>query len=487
MRTPGRRILQACILLGLAAGLSTVPARAQAGNDSEVMAYFDKDHDGRLDATELQAAYQALRGQRSSGRRNQNWGVAGRGDRIEQEDVTIYPDTVPLYDPTALRTIFIDFEDWEWEAKMEAFYRTDIEMPATITIDGQVFHGAGVHFRGNSSYSSIPTGFKRSLQISLDYTDEDAEFLDHNKLRLLNANEDPTFLRGILALTVARDYYMAPQANLARVVINGENWGLYMNVEHFNGDLTKPWYGKSDNDARWKVPGSGRGMRGTLYYLGDNIVSYRQVYEIKSDDDPEQWQALIDLTRILARTPPEELEAALDGVLDVDGTLRFLAVDNLLVSNDGFWTKGADYAIYRDGDGVFHLLQHDINEFFLASSGRGGGSTSLSPLYSENDRSKAVAYYLLAVPELKARYLDYVREMSETWLTWDKLGPIVQQYVELIRDDVYRDTKKLFYNEDFTVGVNDRNGFTDPISLRAFVERRRAYLDGFFERLDATP
>jgi hypothetical protein len=468
----------------LSAGVTAPVIRAQGGGrDREVMAQFDRDHNGRLDAAERQSAFSVLRFQTSSrdGRGRNNWGPADAGVRLSPSDVQRYPESVPLFDRGTLRTLFIEFEDANWEPMMAAFHRTDIEMPARVMVDGQTFEEVGIHFRGNSSFSSVPDGYKRSMLLSLDWVHGDQEFLGHNKLRLLNANEDPSFMRGILALEVARSYYMAPRGNLIRVVINGENWGIYMNVEHFNGDMTGEWFSSGRNDARWKVPagGGGGGGRGTLAYLGDNLYSYQGTYEIKSDDDPAQWEALKEMTRILNQTPPDRLEEALEGVLDVDGALRFLAVDNVLVSSDGFWTKGADYAIYRDFRGVFHVLQHDINEFFLPNAGR-GGSTRLSPLVNANDSSKALAYRLLAVPSLRERYLGYVQEISRDWLDWDKIGPIVREYDDLIRRDVFLDTKKLFFNEDYVAGVEERPVFSDRISLHNFVTERRRYLDSYF-------
>ena len=44
----------------------------------------------------------------------------------------------------------------------------------------------------------------------------------------------------------------------------------------------------------------------------------------------KDWKALIDLCKVLNQTPPDQLEAALRPILDIDGVLWFLAVDNAL-------------------------------------------------------------------------------------------------------------------------------------------------------------
>jgi hypothetical protein len=80
---------------------------------------------------------------------------------------------------------------------------------------------------------------------------------------------------------------------------------------------------------------------------------------------------------VLNETPPEKLEAALEPILDVDGALKFLALDNALINNDGYWIRTSDYSIYEDEKGRFHILPQDANESFVRPGGprfgRGGG------------------------------------------------------------------------------------------------------------------
>ena len=42
---------------------------------------------------------------------------------------------------------------------------------------------------------------------------------------------------------------------------------------------------------------------------------------------------------MLNETPPDRLEAALAPILDVDGALRFLALEIALVNGDGYWMR----------------------------------------------------------------------------------------------------------------------------------------------------
>ena len=172
----------------------------------------------------------------------------------------------------------------------------------------------------------------------------------------------------------------------------------------------------------------------------------------------------------LNETPLDRLESALAPMLDVDGALKFLAVEVALVNSDGYWTRASDYSIYQDPKGVFHILPYDVNEG-LGEGGRGGfgfgGGTDLDPLVALNDPSKPLRSRLLAVPALRARYLGYLKDIAQRHLDWAVQGPRVKQYQALIAEDVAADTRKLSDTSEFA---------SDVASIQSFFTRRRAIL-----------
>ena len=229
---------------------------------------------------------------------------------------------------------------------------------------------------------------------------------------------------------------------------------------------------------------------------------------------------------MLNETPPDKLEAALAPILDIDGALRFLALDIALVNSDGYWTRASDYSIYQDAKGRFHIIPHDMNEGLADEGGRGFGpvavvravpgvraargaggpggqagagapggppppdgmfgpgrgrggrgmfgapaTAELDPLVGLDDTTKPLRSKLLAVPALRERYLSYVRDIAQKRLDWKTLGPKVQQYQALIAEDVKADTRKLYSTEAFKAETDG-----DERSLKSFIEKRRAYL-----------
>ncbi len=347
--------------------------------ERKIVRQFDKNGDKWLNGEERKAAREFLATERaSSGNRQRGFGPRAMqrseppqpGAKISPADVKAFPGA-PLYASNVVRTLFIDFDESDWEKELSEFHGTDVDVPAKITVDGKTYRDAGVHFRGASSYGMVPEGSKRSFNLSIDYVHDKQNLLGYRTLNLLNSHEDPSFLRSVLFYQVAREYLPAPKANFVRVVINGENWGVYVNVEQFNKDFAKEWFGSSKG-ARWKVPGSPNG-RGSLAFLGDDAAAYKKIYEIKSKDDLKSWAALINLCKVLNQTPTNQLEQALAPLLDIEGALKFLALDNALINNDGYWIRTSDYDIYLDGKGRFHILPQDANETFSKPSGPGFG------------------------------------------------------------------------------------------------------------------
>ena len=176
-----RRSLRGVLFIAAAAAVISfgMPVRAQfpmggAQPDRPVVAQFDKDGDKRLNAAERKAAREALgtqgggRGFRGGFGPGGNTGPVGPGPQVTPAAVRTFPSTVPFYDPGTLRTLFLEFENGDWEKELMAFKDTDVEVPATLMVDGKTYRDVAVQFRGASSFMMVPEGLKHSLDISLD-------------------------------------------------------------------------------------------------------------------------------------------------------------------------------------------------------------------------------------------------------------------------------------------------------------------------------
>ncbi len=175
------------------------PAAQGAEDDTPLLARFDRNGTKRLERLERDSARAYLAANPAlrppmRGRRLPATGTPG--PRVSTREVQQYPASVDLYAPDALRTIFVTFEHDDWERELADFWHTDVEVPATLEVDGRVYRDVGMSFRGNNSFHMVPDGLKRSFSINMDSWREQ-ELLGHTSLNLLNSNQDPTFLRSV--------------------------------------------------------------------------------------------------------------------------------------------------------------------------------------------------------------------------------------------------------------------------------------------------
>ena len=165
---------------------------------------------------------------------------------------------VGLYDCSILRTIQLSFADAGfWDELTEVSSTEDEYAVADMVVDGETYPGVGVRFRGNTS--QIGVGFKRSFKIAVDHTDPEQRLYGYRTLKLNNGASDPSFLREVLYSRIGHEYCPSPTANHVKLVLNGESWGVYVNVQQFNKDFLDEWFDGNDGN-RWKSPsGSGTG------------------------------------------------------------------------------------------------------------------------------------------------------------------------------------------------------------------------------------
>ena len=438
---------------------------------------FDQDKDGKLTGPERDAALQM----RGSG--NASLIPAEKLRDGVQNDVQVSLTSAPegspsLYDARTLRTIYLRFHHDNWYEQMNAFYRTDIEVPAELIVDGEAYSEVGVHFRGTSSYFTVGSE-KKSFNIAVDYGEDGQRLYGYKTLNLLNGHVDASFLREVLYNQIARTYIPAMKTNLVKLIINGENWGVYINLQQYNKDFLAEWF-DTKGGIRWKVGPGG----GALIYNGEDPVAYQETYQLKTNNVENPWEGLIALCKMLDETTSDaEVVENLPSVLNIDQVLWQLAVSNVFMDDDGYIHKGGDYAIYQDVNGRFHLVPHDNNESIrFGRSGRGGpggrgpGGWSwgdlergmVSPVAHEDNAARPLIKRLLSNREWRARYLAHVRTVVDEWLDWEVLEPIITEYQTLIDTEVQQDDKKLYGYEEFATGV--------PGDLKRFVNARREHL-----------
>lgn len=507
------------------------PGGGPRSEDLKVLERFDADQSGRLDAAERKAAREWLASNRPQGRgmRGGPGGPGGpggmggpggpggregggrfladaKGDTVAVDQAATYAER-DVWDPDVVRTIFITFDHDDWYDELTAFYRTDVQVGATVRIDGVTLPNVGTAFRGNTSFQMV-RGKKKSWDLQFDWTDEKQSWRGIRNLDLINGNGDASFVREMLHGWVATQFFPAARVALVRLVVNGEDFGIYAAVQQFDKDFLKDHFDTPKGD-RWKVPPDFSG-NGGLRYLGDEPEAYKRSYQIKSKEDPRAWQALVDLCGALEFASTEDLPRILPQHLDVEGALWFLAIDHVLADDDGYYSRASDYNLYRDPRGKFHLVPRDNNEILLARGARGpggpgavpgtssepppggpggpggrrgpggpGGGTATTPLQGATRADRPLLRRLLEVPAWRERYLSNIRGILDTALADATVAERLNKWHDAIAPFVARDQHSPYDAQAFErCFAVDQDGKPAPGSLRAVIEQRRAAILG---------
>ncbi len=354
-----------------------------------------------------------------------------------------------LYDTTVLRTFNINFHDANWLALLRANYISETNILADVEVDGTSYPDVGVRIRGNTSYMMLPAGSdKISLKLDMAFTDPNQELMGYDTINLNNGFHDPTFSREVVYNNYVAQFIPNPRANNVVVTLNGQNWGVYINVQQPDKKMLRDYFANEDGV---RIGCSNNPNGPGLAYNGSSVSGY-SAYEVHNDGgvaDPIV-SALIPVAFALSNEPLATWQN-IDSLFAIDPSIWSVMLENLLTDDDSYINKGCDFMTYRNPvDNRLHLIQRDANETFLASS--------WSATRNFTATNKPALSRVLAVPQLRQRYMSHYR-VAKRDLSWEYLGALFTANRNLIDAAVQADPKKLYSYTLF------QNNFTSTVSL----------------------
>jgi len=395
-------------------------------------------------------------------------------------------DSQGFYDELEIKTIYLYFDQPDFWEQLQNNYCDKINISATLVYEGETFENVGVRFKGQTSYfntngengggpggggpggggpgGSVETD-KKSFNIELDWI-EDQDIDGYQTLNLNNGYQDPSFLREFIFEKLSRNYIPSLKVNFVKLIINDQDWGIYPNVQQLDKRHSGEWF-FDDECTRWRAedpnsdapgcgepnggPGGGPGGGGpnfgagtsSLNYLGDDTLNYLDHYTLKKSYIDNPWDNLVNACNAVYNVENfEDPYVSLNEFLDLDATLWHLAVEIIFSDDDSYINKGGmDYYVYYDVYNERILpIEYDGNTVF--------GNPNWSPFYNENDTDFALLNKLLAIPELRQRYLAHFRTILFECFNTDYINALIDYYANFIDQSVEDDPQKIYtYNE----------------------------------------
>ena len=348
----------------------------------------------------------------------------------------------PIFNQGILHETRIVMDPADWSA-LRANFRTNQYYAANLTIDGETVQQVGIRSRGAGSRSETKPGIK----VDFNRYVSGQEFHGYKSLVVDNLTQDVSMLREPLAFAVFEAMGIAsPQISFTRLTVNDQYWGLYTLVE----DIKKPFL-----EARY---GDDEGYLYEYSHVGNYNLSSRgsdasayvpSPFEPETHEDNPDPSGLIAFIQAINDTPDASFLATMQGFMDVDRFLTYVATENVLAERDGF--------VGYDGLNNFFLYQYSTGRFVVIPWDKDNTFTAVSWPILHRLETNVLTARLMQSPGPQQTYAAALRRgaglVSESFLL-----PRLRAFAAQIRDAALTDPNKPFTNTEFELGVGGLEG-----------------------------
>ena len=249
-------------------------------------------------------------------------------------DAPAGPTADDLFDPSQIRQLALTIApaDWQWlndNALLEEYVPADLRWgDVTVARIGVRYKGSIGSLRLCFDQQGNRTCPKLSMKLDFDQYVDGQRFLGLEHLNLHAMMRDPSLCKDRIAYGLFRAAGVpAPRANHGRLSVNGDDLGLFVQVEAIDGEFVEDHFRAID------------GGEGNLYkevwpvHLGPE--PYRAALETNASPTADVG-AMIRFTQAIAAATPATFRATIGTWTDRPTLVSFLAVDRLIDSWDGF-------------------------------------------------------------------------------------------------------------------------------------------------------
>jgi len=395
---------------------------------------------------------------------------------LARVDITIHPDT--------LAWIYANVE-------------SDIEHSATFRFRNnhidEITDSIGFRLRGNTSRVSA----KKSFKVSFNTFHKGRKFYDIEKMNLNGEHNDPSIIRAKLCFDLFGNIGMkASRASHAKVYINGNYYGLYINVEHIDEEFLEKTFTDGTGNL-WKCL-----YPADLQYLGNNPQTYRDlnsngrpVYDLKTNKKANDYSQLARFIRIINTTASATLPDSLEAIADAGNILGYFAMNVILGSWDDYRALMNNYYLYLPpSTGRFMMIPYDYDNTFgidwfgvdWAQADPYNWPRAVQGNRPLADRMLQNAQY----KDLFSHFLQFYSEKVFALHHWDdKLTATKNLIAPAAQDDWYRTLDYGFTMDDFHTSYTSGNYQNQHVKngIRQFVNQRTSSLATQLESLNAPP
>ncbi len=335
------------------------------------------------------------------------------------------------------------------------------------------WYHVGVRYKGNSSLNANSN--KLPLRFQFDEFEEtypaitNQRFYGFKELSMGSNYNDEAVMRDKTASDLFRDFGVpATRTAFYEIWIDtgtgtSEYYGVYTMNEVVFDTFLSSYFGSNSGNC-YKPDGASFSDAGLT--LSD--------FELKNNELADKSE-IIELYEILQSslrdTDPAQWRSDLESVFDVDGFLKYLAVNNTIQNWDTYGNMTHNFYLYHDpADGLLKWIVWDNNEAFTSGA---GNRSALSLGMTEVGTGWPLINYLMDQSEYKVIYKNYLSEFITSSFEYNRM------------EDIYSSQESLLYNSvsneisGYTF-VNGIGNFTSAVnSLKSHCQIRIAAVNDY--------
>lgn len=274
---------------------------------------------------------------------------------------------------------------WDDAAQRSLERDGEVDVHADVQIDGETLRDVAVHIKGNLG-SERTIDQKAALKVDFNQFVPGRRWRDLEALTLNNMVNDPSYVHEVIAYEVyAAMGIPVPRAGYAWVTVNGEDFGLYLNLETPDDRWLKRVYADPNGNlyegGHMLVYRNGNHGHADFYQDSDDLYTLDEGQDVGRADVYAVTEALIPTVDLFDHT---------DGLVDWDKVTDYLAAEVWVGDSDGYAWNSNNFRVYFAPEtGRVELLPWGQDATF-SSGGSAGMSGALGAACERDEACDAL-------------------------------------------------------------------------------------------------
>ncbi len=332
----------------------------------------------------------------------------------------------------------------------------------------------GMGLRGNTSLYAQ----KKSFQLTFDADVPGQKFYGLEKMNLIGQHNDPAIIRTKMTWDLFSSFGIpCPRSNHMEVYINGNYYGLYINVEPIDDEFCQSRFRNDDGNLYKCYWGT------SLAYIGTSPNDYkfeingRRAYELKNNKQQDDYTDLYQFINVLNNTPINQLACELENVFNVHNYLKCMAIEILAGHWDNYIYNINNYFLYHNTEtNKFEYIPYDVDNTWGIDWLGVNWTTQNIYQFKPNGAERPLYDRILQVPEYKNLFSHYMNVIANsTYMSNDifsRMQTIKTMITPSAQADMYRVLDYGFTMNDFNNSYTQALGGHVAYGIVPYIQQR---------------